>query len=109
LNQSLLTIDDDVEGDDRVVRLAGVIDVHTADTLSAATSGIEVAEKGRVLVDMAGVEFMDSSGLRVLVGLHQRLDQAGGQLLLRAPQAPVARVLEITGLSDLLLGEEQER
>ena len=54
------------------------------------------------VVDLAGVSFIDSSGLRVLVQDHQTRTEAGESLRLRAPSAAVQRLLEISGLSGYL-------
>ena len=77
---------------------SGEIDAHTAPTLAAAidAAGPDVA------LDLSGVEFVDSSGLRVLIDAHQRLTDAGGGLRLTALSEPVRRLLEISGVSDYL-------
>jgi anti-sigma B factor antagonist len=73
---------------------SGEIDAHTAPALAAAidAAGIDVA------LDLAAVEFVDSSGLRVLIDAHQRLADAGGGLRLTALSEPVRRLLEISGV-----------
>jgi anti-anti-sigma factor len=53
-----------------------------------------------VVIDMAEVSFMDSSGLRVLLDLHQRADQAGCRLVLLTPSQTVTKLLDVSGLSD---------
>jgi anti-anti-sigma factor len=53
-------------------------------------------------VDLSGVSFMDSSGLRVLIAHHQRLADTEQPLRILRPSRPVLRLLEITGLSDEL-------
>jgi len=78
---------------------SGEIDAHTAPTLAAA---IEGAGKPVVALDLSGVDFVDSSGLRVLIDAHQRLEEAGGRLQLTALSEPVRRLLEISGVSEYL-------
>ena len=51
------------------------------------------------MLDLPGVTFIDSSGLRVLVEAHQLRIERGTRLVLRAPSAPVQRLLEISGLA----------
>jgi anti-sigma B factor antagonist len=90
--ETRLDLSKDVDG---VLVLAGEIDSYTAPELSehlGADPPIEV-------VDVAGVTFIDSSGLRVLVEAHQARAAAGSRLLLRAPSAAVQRLLEISGLA----------
>lgn len=61
---------------------------------------IEQVEKGnyRLAVDLNGVEFMDSSGLAVLISGLRRTKEHDGSLVLISPTASVKRVLAITGL-----------
>ena len=56
----------------------------------------------QVTLDMAGVEFVDSSGLRVLIEAHQEAERAGGSLTLTHPSATVTRLLEISGVDSYL-------
>ncbi len=59
-----------------------------------------VAASGRdVIVDLEGLEFVDSSGLAALVLARQHARRAGFELLLAAPQAQVLRMLAITRLT----------
>jgi anti-sigma B factor antagonist len=61
----------------------------------------EVLELGgqRVLIDLTGVTFMDSTALGVLVGAAKTLESSGGQVVLVADDPRVTRVIEITGLA----------
>ena len=54
---------------------------------------------GDFVIDMSKVDFMDSSGLRVIIELHQRAEQASRRLVVRDPSQPVARLIEVSGLS----------
>lgn len=85
---------------DGTLRLAGEIDAHTAPELAQRLS--DSTWNGEWLVDVSGVEFMDSSGLRVLIDAHQRAESAGTRLVLVAPGRAVARIIEVSGLSDHL-------
>jgi anti-anti-sigma factor len=55
-----------------------------------------------ITVDMSGVSFMDSSGLRVLMDATTRAREGGGDLIVARPSAAVARLVEISGLSEQL-------
>ena len=55
-----------------------------------------------ITLDLSAVEFMDSSGLRVILELHQRAQDGSRRLLLRTPSPAVARLFEIAGLQDHL-------
>jgi len=77
--------------------LEGEIDAHTAPDLVARY--VELPEgDGDFVIDMAKVDFMDSSGLRVVIELHQRAEGASRRLVLRAPSQTVSRLFEISGL-----------
>lgn len=80
----------------------GEIDIRTAPDLRAALTGVLDDGARRVVVDLAGVTFMDSSGLSVLVGAHRRLSRDGGRLEVTGTLPPVERVLRLTGLVGIL-------
>jgi len=89
---------DTSDGDSpRTFVLSGEIDSHTAPTLDQHLEAIGTDDD--VVLDVAGVEFVDSSGLRVVIAWHQRLDEVGNRLVLRSPSQPLVRLLEITGLT----------
>lgn len=83
---------DDVDG---ALLLTGEIDSYTAPELSERLAGDPPVE----VLDLAGVTFIDSSGLRVIVEAHQSRLAAGARLVLRSPSAAVQRLLEISGLA----------
>lgn len=83
-----------------VVALLGELDVMDAASVVAQLSAL--AARGRVIIaDLAGLEFIDSSGLAALVRVRRNARHAGGDLLLAAPQRPVLRVLAVTRLIDM--------
>ncbi len=84
---------------DTGLRLAGELDTHTAPALQAALDGLDA---DRIVIDMAEVEFVDSSGLRVLIQSHQQADEAGRSVVLGQPSSAVRRLLEISGLEGYL-------
>lgn len=80
--------------------VAGEIDAHSAPSLAAAFS--ELPAGTQVVADFAGVTFMDSSGLRVLLDVAMQATQAGKTFAIAHPQAAIKRVVEISGLTDHL-------
>lgn len=78
--------------------LEGEIDAHTAPDLAARYVDLPAGD-GDFVIDMSKVDFMDSSGLRVVIELHQRAEQASRRLVLRTPSQPVARLIEVSGLN----------
>ena len=81
----------------------GDIDLATAPDLESHLS--DLADQGVqvIVIDAAGVDFLDSSGIRVLVQASNDLEPNGGKIYIENMSAPVARILEITGLTDRYL------
>jgi anti-anti-sigma factor len=99
--EDLLTIDIAEEGTDRLVlTLRGELDPHTAPRLGERID--EAFRDGKVdlILDLAGVSFIDSSGLRVVLRAHTEASERDGRLALRSPSATARRLLDITGLLD---------
>ena len=83
-----------------VVVLRGELDV--ADAASVTDALTEVAARERqIIVDLAGLEFIDSSGVAALVRVRKHARHAGGDLLLAAPRHQVLRVLAVTRLIEV--------
>jgi anti-sigma B factor antagonist len=81
------------------LEVRGEIDLSTAERFAEALALCMRWEEA-VAIDLSGVDFMDSSGIRVLIRAGQRLN-GQGPLKLRAPQPAVERVLAVTRLTDL--------
>lgn len=82
----------------RHLGLSGDIDAYTAPDLAAALDGLGPAAD--VAVDLSGVAFIDSSGLRALVSAHTVLGEHGHRLILVAPSRAASRLFEISGLDE---------
>ena len=83
-----------------VVVLRGELDVTEAASVAAALTEVAARER-QIIVDLAGLEFIDSSGLAALVRARQHARRAGCDLLLAAPQQQVLRMLAVTRLIDV--------
>lgn len=90
-----------------VLEVVGEVDAHTCSRLKAALDELLApGERGPdIVIDMAGVTFLDSSGLRVLLGAAKEAEDLGGHVRLRAPSDGVVRLLEITGLAERFLSD----
>lgn len=96
-----LTIERRTDAVASTLLLDGEVDPHTTEQLDQAVD--EALQTGAHLVlDLSGVTFIDSAGLRSLIRAQRRADEAEGSLVLRAPRPSTMRVLEITGLTDEL-------
>jgi len=84
------------EQDVVILELRGVLDVASAPTFQTALRSILDEGGNRVAVDMAGVSFMDSSGLGVLIAAYRRLSGGGGRIALVNVVPAVHKVLQLT-------------
>ncbi len=88
------------------IHLAGEVDLAAAPRVeSAIEDALAGEETVDITIDLDGVTFLDSTGLRVLVGAHARCAGEGRSLTLVNPSVAVSRILEITGLGQTLLAE----
>src|SRR5687768_11710609 len=85
-----------------VIGLSGDLDFHTARRLREKLLELHAAGVNNVVLDMASLDFIDSSGLSVLVAGLKRLKNSDGNLTLRAVPEQTRRVLEVSGLSRVL-------
>jgi anti-anti-sigma factor len=103
-----------VKSDDRrgTVRMAirGDLDAATAGCVTEFLTNAMIGPRPRTLVvDLADVPFLDAAGVRALVRSHLRARSRHISLRVVAPQRLVRRVLELTGLWDMLAGEPDNR
>ena len=96
----LLRVETHSDNGASTVVVRGELDMHTAPLLNAALA--QVPEARPVLVDMAGVTFIDSSGLQVLVTDDIRRGNSGSAVRLFNESAALVRLLDITGLGFLV-------
>jgi anti-sigma B factor antagonist len=82
--------------------LEGEVDPHTAPMLDEQLETF--APDGTLSLDLTGVTFMDSAGLRVLVRQQRRLGDAGGRLVITRASDPTRKLLELTGMWEVLGG-----
>ncbi len=85
-----------------VVSVTGDIDMTTEQAFRDALMREVAKPARRVVADLAGVVFMASQGLRVLLAVNQRLEAAGGSLVVACVQPVVARMLSLTGLDEVI-------
>jgi anti-sigma B factor antagonist len=85
-----------------LVSLDGQGDVTVRDWLHAALTAQVIAETPHLVVDLSRLSFIDASCLQVLWGVSRMAEEAGGSLVLAAPQAMVARVMELCGASQAI-------
>jgi anti-sigma B factor antagonist len=89
-------------GEVAVVEVTGELDIYTAPALREALLDLTAAGWTRIVVDLLGVAFLDSTALGVLVGGYKRVRAAGGYLRVACPAGPLAGVFRTTGLDGVL-------
>jgi anti-sigma B factor antagonist len=97
-----LEIDVQNSAERTLVTVSGELDAATATFLYDKLSDLEVDDVQHVVLDLAQVTFMDSTGLGVIVTEHKRLAHTDGSLTIFSPPSSVRRLFEITGLDGVL-------
>jgi anti-anti-sigma factor len=104
MHDDVLRVDVSHVGEVTWVTVEGEIDANSAMTLRAPLD--QLGMDRRVLVDMSGVRFMDSSGVNLLLTYWMQMNECDGSFHICRPSSAVQRLLEVTGLSQLLLEPE---
>jgi anti-sigma B factor antagonist len=81
-----------------IIEVAGEIDVYTAPKLREAIVSAVEAGHTRLIIDVQKVDFLDSTGLGVLVGALKRVRGDSGSLDIVCTQERILKIFEITGL-----------
>ncbi len=93
----------EMRGDSMIVHVGGEIDHHSA---VAVRTGIdaEITEKrpSRVMLELSAVDFMDSSGLGLIMGRFALIKQYGGTLAVLDPSPAVLRIIKLAGMERMV-------
>lgn len=84
------------------LKVTGEIDVYTAPQLKEKLLASCSQEEWKVVVDLSGVTYMDSTGLGVFIGAYKTCQSVGGSLHLVGLTPRVARLFNITGVDELI-------
>lgn len=85
-----------------VISVAGELDMSTAPQLQKQVTRLVDAGQIRLIFDLSGVTFCDSTGLSIFVRARNSCVPHGGYVRLAAPQRAVRRILEVSGLVEVL-------
>ncbi|HWF15116.1 MAG TPA: STAS domain-containing protein [Acidimicrobiales bacterium] len=85
-----------------LVTLTGELDVSTAGQFYEELATLNREGAIHVAFDLTALEFIDSTGLSVLIAEHKRTASAGGELIILTPHRQARRVFEVSGLMDVL-------
>ena len=89
------------DGDMHVIELIGELDLDGAPRLEAELRRVEATDAVSIVVDLSALEFIDSTGIRLLLMAAERCNDSGRMTLLKGPRQ-VHRVFEITDLVERL-------
>src|SRR3712207_445820 len=93
----------EADGGSRVVAMRGTLDLFTADEARESVMGtIDQTRCDRLVVDLSETEFIDSSGLAVLIAVRKRMVREGGRMVLVCTDHDMRRVFSTTGLDQFL-------
>jgi anti-sigma B factor antagonist len=84
-----------------VIRVAGDLDISSVERLRSAVEAATATRPDRLTFDVSALRFMDSAGIAVLLGAARDV----AIVRLHSPSRAVRRVVELTGLSDVLVVE----
>jgi anti-sigma B factor antagonist len=86
-----------------VLPLQGEIDLHISPGIAASLATMIAAHPARLVVDLSGVTYIDSSGLAVLIQATQSVEEYGGQLTLAGVSDDVRSIFEMARLDQFFL------
>ncbi len=90
-----------------LIVLTGEVDITTAAELSELVTGQLTGETLHLTIDVGGLDFADTAGIRVFLLAAKTLRRRGGGLVLLRPQRALARVLETLGAEEVLTIRKQ--
>jgi anti-sigma B factor antagonist len=97
-----LVIDVRREADRVVVSLEGELDLANAPLLQAAIDGASLEDDAMLVLDLQRLQFMDSTGLRIILWTRERCQESGRELALTPGSEQVQRLLSVSGAGEHL-------
>ena len=97
-----LTITSHSEGETVRLALEGELDLASAGQVQDGLAEAEASAARRIVIDLDGLAFIDSTGLRTLIEADARARERGSELVLRPGDESIQRVFELTGALDVL-------
>ena len=93
-----------VKGDNLYLYLAGELDEHTVSTVRESADRMidDNAGCARAVFNLAGVKFMDSTGIGFLIGRYKKLKKYGMDMYLENPNVGADKILELSGIYKIM-------
>jgi anti-anti-sigma factor len=84
------------------IYVSGELDLASAARLEHEIARVETGDARSIVVDLSGLQYVDSTGVRLLLNVHSRLCPESGRLMLVRGPREVQRVFELCGVADVL-------
>lgn len=97
-----LLLDTDNRQEISVMRVRGRVDSETAPELDDALTKLLQDNRNKIVLDLQGVDYMSSAGLRAMVKAYQTAKKSGGDLRLASVSQPVEVILRTVGMMQML-------
>jgi anti-anti-sigma factor len=91
-------IESDIDGPIPTVRLTGELDISCAEAIERTIEEVERTTNGNLVIDLRALEFMDSTGLRLILSADARARDRGSELVIVRGPEPVDRVFRMAAL-----------
>lgn len=89
--------------DKLIVSLDGEIDHHSAAEIREGLDKMIAVSRPKVMVlELSGIDFMDSSGLGLVLGRYRRLNEMGSQMVIKNPGARTEKIFAMAGVDKLI-------
>lgn len=100
-----VTVRDDCGHDAVIVTVSGDIDLNSVDELTQCLNHVVARKPGRLIIDLAQVDFIDTSGVHAITSAYRALSPDSA-IILRSPRRQALRIFQLTGLAELIAIEE---
>ena len=100
-----MNIEKEINETQTILKVIGRIDTTNANEFDSTVQN-EIKEGTNLVLDLKGLEYISSAGLRVLLSTHKALTKVNGKLIIRNVNSDVMEVFDITGFSSILTIEE---
>ena len=98
-----------LDGNVLTIKISGEIDHHTAKSIREnADRDIFYHRVKNTVIDLSEVDFMDSSGLGLIMGRYSLMQKLGGELTLRNPHERIVQIFTMAGLQRMVKIEDSE-
>ncbi len=97
-----LSIESSRDGEVQTLRLSGELDLANVEQVERELRRVEATDVRRIVLDLAGLTFLDSSGIRLLIAGAGRAQPDDDRFVIRRPSERIRRVLRIAGVLERL-------